>query len=90
MTPRLDNILEKARLDQLRGQLLELRGKSKKHKTPKRYTVYIAVVNPAFLDPRLNEFVNTIVSGWGLLADNGNLASVLQEITVSFLEYIDC
>ena len=41
VTPQLDNILEKARLDQLQGQLLELRGKSKKHKTPKRYTVYI-------------------------------------------------
>ena len=41
MTPQLDNILEKARLYQLRGQLLELRGKSKKRKAPKRYTVYI-------------------------------------------------
>ena len=41
MTPQLDNILEKARLDQLQGQLLELRGMSKKRKTPKRYTVYI-------------------------------------------------
>ena len=41
VTPQLDNILEKARLDQLRGQLLELQGKSKKRKTPKRYTVYV-------------------------------------------------
>ena len=41
VTPQLDNILGKARLDQLRGQLLELRGKSKKRKTPKRYNVFI-------------------------------------------------
>ena len=44
VTPQLDNILEKARLNQLRGQLLELRWKSKKAQDPKMiYRIYIAV-----------------------------------------------
>ena len=44
MTPQLDNILEKARLDQLQGQLLELRGAGLKAQDPKMiYRLYIAV-----------------------------------------------
>jgi len=39
VNPQLDNILEKAILDQLLGQLLELVGQRKKRKTLKRHTV---------------------------------------------------
>lgn len=45
-------------------------------------------VSPACLpdsagqDPGLNEGVETIVSGWGRLSDNGSFPNVLQEITM--------
>ena len=39
VTPQLDNILGKARLDQLLGQFLELGGQRKKRKTLKQHMV---------------------------------------------------
>jgi len=41
-------------------------------------------------DPDLNEGVDTIITGWGLTSGGGNLATVLQEMTVQTKSNKDC
>jgi len=41
-------------------------------------------------DPGLNEGVDTIVSGWGLVSDTGNHPSILQEITMRTMNNAVC